>query len=317
MQEAYGDEYHSVMEGLLRGYEAVEDKTDAVAIQSGSRQGDRGARAAEDVEPEGCAVPCSSRSAGSRARRNRESNRRNLEPDAIDAETIRLQGFDKVWEKASPVKSALCWGTDNISGQTVRELLGALREIPTLDEIKAAIVAYHKRTGKRPKCRPGVEFEELGRNCRAVDHVCRGHYGVSLSQLVVQALGGRNDGLVERTRELIRDYWVSRGIRLTRRYGVLPEIDMTTEALNQRLRKNHDTTIALEAEKILGPHLSLTEIRQGIRDFHQATGKRPKWDIEDRICGKKMRTLEAICRKYHGTTLYKEVRLVLGEANEG
>ena len=317
LQEAYGDEYRSVMEALLIGYESVEDKTDAAAIRELVEAVIEEHGHPEDVEPEVLRNAMLVQVARIACPPSRESNRRTLEPDAIDAEAIRRQGFDRVWEKTSPVKSALCWGTDNISGRTARELLGTLRRPPTLDEIKTAILAYHERTGKRPKCRPGVEFEELGRSACAVDHVCRGRYGVSLTQLVIQALGGRNDGLVERTRELIRDYWVSRGIRLTRRYGVLPEIDMTTEALNQRLRKNHNTTIALEAEKILGPHLSLTEIRQGIRDFHQATGKRPKWDIEDRICGKKMRTLEAICRKYHGTTLYKEVRLVLGEANEG
>jgi hypothetical protein len=386
LQEAYGDEYHSVVEGLLRGYEAVEDKTDAKAIVQVVETVIEEHGRHEEADPEGLRNAMLSQLVRIACPRNRESSRRTLEPDAIDAETIRRQGFDKVWEKATPIKSALCWGTDNISGQTARELLGALRKIPTLDEIKTAILAYDERTGKRPKCRPGVEFEELGRSACAVDHVCRGHYGVSLTQLVVQALGGRNDRLVERTRELIRDYWVSRGIRLTRRYGVLPEIGTNSEALNQRLRKNHDTTIALEAERILGPAtdpfamekvrlvirnylrrktrirpgygpipelattsqelderlrrsfkvtldelvadvkknmktgynpLSLTEIHRWIRDFRQVTGERPKFGREDRIRGKSVRAMDGICRRYHGTTLFKEVRSVLGDANDG
>ena len=69
--------------------------------------------------------------------------------------------------------------------------------------------------------------------------------------VVAQVLGNRNDGLVEKTRELIREYW-SRGIRLTKRFGLIPEIGMTAVALDTRLKRNYNTSIATEAERILG-----------------------------------------------------------------
>ena len=156
LQEAYGDDYHSVMEGLLRGYEAVEDKTDAAAIQECGGQGDRGARAARGRGARGVAQ-CHARP-DRQDRLPAEPGKQPPHPGtgrALTRKAIRLQGFDKVWEKLSPVKSALCWGTDNITSQTVRELLRAVHKIPTLDEIKEAIVAYHSRTGKRPTCQAG------------------------------------------------------------------------------------------------------------------------------------------------------------------
>ena len=131
MQEAYGDEYSSVMKGLLRGCEAVEDKTDAAAIQEMVDKVIEEHGQPEDVEPEGlrnamlaqvARIVCPPRS------RKATAAPWNRSPST--AETIRLQGFDKVWEKSSPVKRALCWGTDNISSQTVRELLGVVHEIP-------------------------------------------------------------------------------------------------------------------------------------------------------------------------------------------
>ena len=387
LQEAYGDKFHSVMEELLRGYEAVEDKTDAGAIKDIVEKVIADYGQPDDVEPEGLRHAMLVQIGRIACPETRESNRRTLEPDAIDAETIRLQGFDKVWEKLSPVADALCWGTDNITSRTIRELLAVVEKTPTLDEIKEAIAAYYKRTGRRPACHRGRWFDELNTSCKAVDHICRRDYGFTLAEVVAQVLGDRNDGLLEKAHELIHEYW-SRGIRLTRSFGAIPEISMTASALNTRLQRNCRTTLAEEIDKLLGPatdpftmekvrlvirnylkkkarihraygfipelattsrklderlrqsfkvtleelvedvqgkmifnpyppNLSLDQIHQGIRDFYQATGKRPHLQMNGHICGKKIRTVDSLCRKYHSTTFPKEVRQVLGNPHEG
>ena len=269
LQEAYGGEYHSVMEGLLRGYEALEDKTDAVAVQRVVDKVIEEHGRPEDVELEALRRAMFVQIGRIACPSNRKSNRRNLEPDAIDVESIRIQGFDKVWEKLSPVQSALCWGTDNITSQTVRELLRAVHEIPTLDEIKEAIVAYHSRTGKRPTCHKSVWFNELKRSAIAIRQICRNHYGLSLSQLATEVLGHPNDGLLEKSRKLIHEYW-ARGSRLTKKFGLIPEIGMTARALNQRLERSYRTTLAAEVEKSLGSPtdcLTIKKVRLVIRNY--------------------------------------------------
>ena len=127
--------------------------------------------------------------------RNQESSRRTLEPDVIDAETIRLHGFDKVWEKMSPVKSALCWGSDNITGQTVRELLGVIHPPPTLDEIKKTITVYYTRTGKRPTCHRAVWLEGLDKTSKTVDCISGTTTGSRLPKSRPKCWGGDMTGL--------------------------------------------------------------------------------------------------------------------------
>src|SRR4051794_19243509 len=55
---------------------------------------------------------------------------RDLEPAGIDAEAIRLQGFDKVWDRIAPVPSVLCYGSENIDGAMIRELLDIVHRVP-------------------------------------------------------------------------------------------------------------------------------------------------------------------------------------------
>jgi hypothetical protein len=123
-------------------------------------------------------------------------------------------------------------------------------------------------------------------------------------------------------RLVIRNY-LRRKTRIHPGYGPIPELATTSQELDARLRRSFKVTLdELVADvkkkmKTAYNPLSLTEIRQWIRDFHQATGERPKFGSQDRIRGKKIKAMDDICRRYHGTTLFKEVKSVLGEANEG
>ena len=109
-----------------------------------------------------------------------------------------------------------------------------------------------------------------------------------MAQEVRAVLGDANDDLIARTHELIREYW-SKGIRLGNKYGDIPEIGMTSFALNGRLTWNHKTTLAKEVEKVLGPKtkpLTLPKIksvvqiyqRKGIR-LHRKFGRIPELDM--------------------------------------
>jgi phage tail protein X len=131
-------------------------------------------------------------------------------------------------------------------------------------------------------------MDELDRSARSVDKVCRRHYGTTLASQVRLVLGDANDDLLARTHDLIREYW-ARGIRIGNKYGDLPEIGMTSVALNGRLTWNYGTTLANEVEKILGPQtkpLTLVKVRpviakylgNGIR-LHRKYGRIPELDM--------------------------------------
>jgi hypothetical protein len=110
---------------------------------------------------------------------------------------------------------------------------------------------------------------ELVRSARAVDKVCRRHYGSTLAQEVREVLGDANDDLLARTDDLILDYW-SRGIRIGNKFGDLPEIGMSSYALNGRLTNHYGTTLAKEVEKILGSQakpLTLPKVKLVIRKY--------------------------------------------------
>src|SRR5271157_5012265 len=96
------------------------------------------------------------------------------------------------------------------------------------------------------------------------------------------------DSLLAKTHELIREYW-AKGIRIGNKFGDLPEIGMTSFALNGRLTWNYNTTLAKEVEKILGPQtrpLTLPKARQVIRKYlgkgtrlHRKSGHIPELDM--------------------------------------
>ena len=121
-----------------------------------------------------------------------------------------------------------------------------------------------------------------------MDKVLRRHYGTTLAKEVRSVLGDTNDDLLTRTHELIREYW-SRGIRIGNKYGDLPEIGMTSIALNGRLTWNYGTTLAKEVETILGPQtkpLTLPKVRKVVRKYlrkgirlHRKYGQIPELDM--------------------------------------
>jgi hypothetical protein len=127
---------------------------------------------------------------------------------------------------------------------------------------------------------------------------------------------------MEKVRLVIRNY-LRRKTRIRPGYGPIPELATTSQELDERLRRSFKVTLdelVADVKKKMKPAynpLSLTEIHRWIRDFRQATGERPKFGREDRIRGKNVRAMDGICRRYHGTTLFKEVRSVLGDANDG
>lgn len=211
-----------------------------------------------------------------------------MAPEGIDAESIRVQGFDKVWEKIAPLPSVICHGTCNIDLSVVRELLEIVHKPPSLEEIHDGIRKFHERTGKKPTFHQSEWMDELDRSARAVDKICRRHYGSTLARQVRLVLGDTNDDLLARTHDLIREYW-SRGIRIGNKCGNLPEIGMSSFALNGRLVWNYKTTLAQEVEKILGPMvkpLTLPKVRQVIRKYakngvrlHRKFGHIPELDM--------------------------------------
>jgi hypothetical protein len=186
------------------------------------------------------------------------------------------------------VPSVICLGTGNIDAAAVRELLEVVQAPPTLEEIHDGILRFSKRTGKKPTFHQPEWMDELQRSARAVDKICRRHYGTTFAQEVRAVLGDANDDLIARTHELIWEYW-SRGIRIGNKYGELPDIGMSSFALNGRLTCHYGTTLAKEVEKVLGPQtkpLTLPKVKEVIRKYrrkgvhlHRKFGYIPELDV--------------------------------------
>ncbi len=297
LQEIYGKKYPDVMEDLLKGYEAVEDKSDPAGIEEVAdfvlaRHG-----VPAEVEPGDLRDALLHQLVRIANPKSMTLEPKDLEPEGIDVEAIRLQGFDKVWERIAPIPSVLCYGSENIDGSLIRELLDIVHRVPSLEEIHAGIRAFSDRLGKRPTYHRSEWMTELGRSASAVDKLLRRHYDSTLSQEVRAVLGDPNDDLVARTHDLIRDYW-ARGIRIGNKFGDLPEIGMSSYALNGRLTWNFGTTLSQEVEKILGPlsrPLTLPKVsrvigeylRKGIR-LHRKFGEIPElgmtsYNLADRL----------------------------------
>ena len=124
---------------LLRGYETVRDKTDSTLMEEvADRVSDKFGVPGE-VEVNELRSALLNQLVRIANPKSKILDREDLEPKGIDAEAIRLQGFDKVWEKIAPIPSVLCYGSDNIDGNLIRELLDIVQEIPSLDKIHAGI----------------------------------------------------------------------------------------------------------------------------------------------------------------------------------
>lgn len=288
LQEVFGNDYQLVMADLLKGYENVEDKEDSGQIESVADRVLEEYGVADDVDEAEVKRALLSQLVRMANPNPRSIDGRTMVPEGIDADAIRVEGFDKVWQKVAPVNSVLCYGTENITVRTVRELLDLIDKPPSLDEIRAAIRTFHGQTGKRPTFHQSEWMGDLHRSARAVDKVCRRHYGSTLANEVRIVLGDANDDLLARTHELIREYW-ARGIRIGNKFGDLPEISMSSFALNGRLSWHYGTTLAKEVEKILGPQtkpLTLPKVKLVIRQYlrkgirlHRKLGFIPELDM--------------------------------------
>lgn len=288
LQEIYGEDYSLVMADLLKGYEMIEDKTDPIKVEAVADAVLSKYEVPGEVAEANLRDALLSQLVRIAKPKSQEITAKSLKPEGIDAESIRAQGFDKVWKKFSPVASVICHGTGNIDLSVVRELLEIVHKPPSLEEIHDGIRRFHERTGKRPTFHQSEWMDELDRSARAVDKVCRRYYGTTLAKQVRVVLGGGNDDLLARTHDLIREYW-ARGIRIGNKYGDLPEIGMSSFALNGRLTWNYNTTLAQEVEKILGSQtkpLTLIKIRPVIRKYlrkgirlHRKYGRIPELDM--------------------------------------
>jgi len=223
------------------------------------------------IVTQGELVPCrvKTRVRLSAAKRT-NSNRRTLALEWVGVEHIREHGFDKVWQKQGAFPSALCWGTDKITPGTFRNLLGALKPVPTRKQIRRAIREYYERTGQRIAVTSQTRsepFEELGRSIQATDHICRRYYGTSLAKEVVSVLG--TSSALEQAHAVIRHYW-KRGIVINRKTGDLPGIGMSALTLDNRLRFHHNTTLRKEVERLLGRQekpLILSTVKEVIASY--------------------------------------------------
>ena len=288
LQEVYGQNYSLVMADLLRGYELIKDKNDSAAVEKLCTNVLLAYGAPDDVEKADLFDALLRQTIRIACPKAQKIDRKTLEPEGIDAETIRTLGFDKVWGKMAPVPSVICYGTMNIDSATVRELLDIVHKPPNLEQIQDGIRKFQARTGKRPTFHQAEWMDELGCSASAADKVLRRHYGSTLAKQVRVVLGDTNDELLARTHDLIREYW-ARGIRLGNKYGDLPEIGMSSFALNGRLTWNYDTTLAQEVEAVLGPQtkpLTLPKVRQVISKYlkagvrlHRKLGHIPELDM--------------------------------------
>jgi hypothetical protein len=155
LQEVLGHQYTSVMDDLLKGYERIEDKSDATQIEGLVERVLQEYELPEDVEAADVKTALLQQVIRIANPKKKVLDRKALEPKGIDAEEIRQKGFDKVWKKISPVESLVCNGTENIDAAAVRQLLSIVNEIPSLKEIDQAIRVFHTRTGKRLKTSGG------------------------------------------------------------------------------------------------------------------------------------------------------------------
>ena len=102
----------------------------------------------EDLEPEDIKAAVLAQVLRFTAGVSTSSTRRSLDTKAVDVERIRSEGFDVIWERR-PRGSLLVWGAENLTVNSIRDLLSIVRPIPTLDDIKKAIQDHRSRTGTR------------------------------------------------------------------------------------------------------------------------------------------------------------------------
>lgn len=269
LQDVYGqDVYVEIIEQLLSGYECLSDKSDASAVTEVVENiiSERGIPAGVSKD----AVLSTLQQMMLRIAKSRSTTitKGSIQEVGFDAAAIAEAGFDKVWSRSGPFESAVCFGTDNITVETIRELCGVLRTIPSLGDIQASIKEELLSTGKRPTYKTGW-MASIGRSSQAVEKYLRRHYGSTLAKEVDKVLGDENAELLENAREVIQLY-ADRGERLGNRWGDIPELGMSSFALNQRLQYHFGTTLAAEVEAICGPlsaEIDLDEVAEVVRRY--------------------------------------------------
>jgi len=299
LQEVYGDKYQSVMRDLLKEYELIPDKSDSAKMEQLADKLLEEYGTPEIVDREKLRIAILTHILRLAAPKSLKSDFKSVQVAGCDGEDIRRSGFDKIWKKTEVPGSALCWGTDSISWDTIRELLTVAKTVPTLDEIRLGVKQYQERTGTRitrtnNHC---LWIDELESTTNAMDKICHRHHGTTLAKEIKAVNGESPEQFIERVREVIKDYW-SRDIRLGNKYGPIPELGMTSFAVNGRLNRYNNTTLAKEVATIVGPlaaPLTIGGVRQVIGKYlrrgkrlHRKVGYIPElsmtsYNLDDRL----------------------------------
>jgi len=273
LQELYGHEvYIEIVQLLTVGYERLPDKTDSDAAEKLVRRTLKTVGVPKDVDPADMELAMQKllvRIANPDARRIGKDDFQSSE----FAGAIARLGFDKVWPKVAG-RTNLIYGTENVSVNTIRELVRLIHRPLSRDQIDDGIREFFARTQQRPTFATGW-IKELETTSSAVEKQLRRNFKTTLAQEVDSVLGNGIAGLLEQCRSVIRAY-ADRGIRLGNKYGDIPEMGMTSFALNGRLTTHHGTTLAAEVEKLLGPlaaPLDLENVKSVVRQYFQQ-GKR-------------------------------------------
>ena len=327
LQDLYGAEYRPAIEDLLKEYELVENKQDAHAIE-----------AVVDAVLERHGIPDACDAQNVRAawlgqlhrittRKTKASNRESLETRAFDASEIRERGFDEIWSKQHR-GDALVWGAENVTSDTIRQLLRVVEAVPTLEEIRTALKAYYERTGSRiivPGERGGSTpgwFHELNRSISSADHICHRYYKTTLGEQMDICLGTNDEALLDTVHRVIRDCdQDGKRVSAFGENAVIPKIGLTMRALDTRLQKSHGTTLAKEKEKVLGVSRKLPEdyferIIEVIRTYrdrgvflHHGYGEIPELNTTSHSVQEWLRT--------HRNTRIKDIAKTIWEESEG
>jgi hypothetical protein len=312
-QDLYGDNYPVILEDLLKGYEQLPEKTGKAVKELAEKVMDEYGCPDEIEKEDVIAALC--HQVMRFLPKKSESGRRTLVPTVIGADEIRKQGFDKIWPKDA-MDSAIWWGTDKVDGAVIRHLLGIIKPVPSLQEIHDGLRSYFKRTGHYPG--GSAWCGELDRSMGSLDYILRRHYGTTLRNESAKLLGGRFDGLVEQTQAVIQEYW-ERGIKLHNSFGMIPELGISSMALEAKLWRHHGTSIAEERKKILGTRpeaiMPLDKVKDILRMYIER-GKRITCDTEDipelEISGC---ALDGRLRSWYGVKLPELVTQLAGEMN--
>ncbi|MDB2685935.1 DEAD/DEAH box helicase family protein [Mariniblastus sp.] len=270
LRKALGDSYDSTIDELIQRYECLEDKTDASAVERIVEEVVSKIGALEDVEPEDLKRALLAQ-VHRLATQGREFDPKKLRAHGIDAEAIRLQGFDKIWRKTTPQSCLSVFGSERISVEMIRELSSLVKDLPTLQEIDDAILEYHRVEGKRPTYHQTKWLNGIQRSASATDKILRRHHRTTLAKRVRKVIGDSNHDLINRSREAIRSYYDETGKRLKNRSRlIVPEFGISCTALNGRLNHQLNISLAQIANEVLGkrvPDLTLQSLKQLIAKY--------------------------------------------------